>query len=149
MVLLACGVAVVSHCTYIVRWQCCRKIVATYMLHIGQALRRHVTWESFPTCDAAKIDWVRNKWVFATPGTSGTMNRSKCAVGMQGKHIEAVVVTGDQVTAYAALASGTAVKRMRPVSKQENLGPKRIARCGWGGGTSPLEALSIQLRNQR
>ena len=82
-------------------------------------------------------------------GISGTMNRSKCAVGMQGKHIEAVVVTGDQVTAYAALALGTAVKKMRPVSKQENLGPKRIARCGWGGGTSPLEALSIQLRNQR
>ena len=77
-----------------------------------------------------------------------TMHLSESRVGMQGKDIEAVVVTGDQVAAYAALASGTALKKMQPVSKQKNLGPKRIERCGWGGGTSPLEALSIQLRYQ-
>lgn len=73
---------------------------------------------------------------------------SESVVHMQGKEIEAVVVTGEQVAAYAALASDTALKNMRPVSKQENLGPKRIERCGWGAGGAPLENLSIQLRNQ-
>lgn len=67
---------------------------------------------------------------------------------MQGKDVEAIVVTGEQVASYAVLAAQTALRRMRPVSKQVNLGPKRVERCGWGGGTSPLEALSIQHRQQ-
>lgn len=61
----------------------------------------------------------------------------------------ALAVSGQQVQAYAALAAQTAARRVRPVSKQENLGPRHVRRCGWGGGPSPLEVLSHRLLQQQ
>lgn len=60
-----------------------------------------------------------------------------------------IVVDGTAVQAYAELAARTAAKRMRPVSKQVNLGPRKVIRCGWGGqGPGPLESLARQQRAQ-
>lgn len=80
--------------------------------------------------------------------------RAHAEAGEQEQHVQreaaaSLAVSGQQVLAYAELAVRNAAKRTRPVSKQENLGPRRIQRCGWGGGPPPLEVISQSLRQQR
>eukprot|EP00892_Ulva_mutabilis_P001106 jgi/Ulvmu1/10997/UM007_0177.1 len=61
--------------------------------------------------------------------------------------IQTVAVSGAEVLAYAALAARTAAKRVRPASKQVNLGPRKVIRCGWNGESpGPLELLAKQQR---
>jgi hypothetical protein len=65
---------------------------------------------------------------------------------VQEERLRGLAVSGEEVHAYAALAASTASQHVWPVSKQENLGPRRIERHGWGGGLPLLEALSRSLR---
>lgn len=68
-------------------------------------------------------------------------------VYLQEKMLPGIAVDGATVQAYADLAARTAAKRTRPVSKQVNLGPRKVIRCGWGGqGPGPLESLARQQR---
>jgi hypothetical protein len=66
--------------------------------------------------------------------------------GVQAERLDAVTVDGGELHAYAAAARALAARRVRPVSKQVNLGRKVMSRQGWGGGPAPLEVLAQQLR---
>ena len=62
---------------------------------------------------------------------------------------DCTVDTGD-VLRYAATARNLAARRVRPTSKQENLGPRKVIRHGWGGiGPSPLELTAQQMRQRQ
>lgn len=68
---------------------------------------------------------------------------------VQATALQTIAISGATVQAYASLAAKTAVKRARPVSKQVNLGPRKVIRSGWGGqGPGPLELLAKEQRAQ-
>jgi hypothetical protein len=68
---------------------------------------------------------------------------------VQAERLQAVTLDSTELHAYAGGARTLAARRVRPVSKQVNLGRKVVRRQGWGGGPAPLEVLARRLRAAR
>jgi hypothetical protein len=69
---------------------------------------------------------------------------------MQDAALGEVVVSGEEVCAFAERAARLCKRRQRPLSVEEDPGPCRVQRCGWGGrGPSPLAVVAAKWRQGR